>query len=433
MVMVLSPAMGLEIQEEHAVTVLVLARAIERAVTGVCCATKDLVVECLQRCEELHTTVPAYCTYAGRAAAACVMLGWKHLLSAQEVIARDHSALPELLTQSIPCDQYRALLARAEADGNTVRLAAYEKMIAHHVFAEVQRFFDQGNEKPSAWCEVHGTPSYRKGYPSYIVAEKDGSCFGGIWLIAALLLQAGISPEQLRYCHVNQNYDGLIGPHAQLLLLTSEREIVNIDHGCGSIGRHLSPRVWDSRTFVDMMQLIDGVRTEPVVVHTPEEQAKLLRCPRSMVVSHVFSGIASEHYWHIGIEFLHERKLQEARRALEYAQAFCPKNPDVLYYLGLVASQEGRNTEAAKHFQETLEIFDGHLRAHYALGELAEHAGDIDEARKRYARVGGSFDSVWGDTEFLENARRKLDVLSWVPLNGTQEKSRPKEPLTYHI
>lgn len=415
--------MGLETQED-AVTMRVLARAIERAAAGVCCATKDLVAECLQLCAAPYTPVPAYgCTPESRAAAACAVLGWMHLLSAQEVILRDHSDLPELLTQSIPCDQYRALLVRAEAEGDIERLAAYEKMIAHHIFAEVA-LFDPCHKKPSAWQEAHGTPSYRKGYPSYIVAEKDGSCFGGVWLIAALLTHAGIPPENLRYCHVNQNYDGCIGAHAQLLLLTSMKEIMSIDHGYGSIGRHLSPRAWDARTFVDMTQLIDGVRTEPVIVQTPEDQAQLLRCPRSMVVSNVFPGIASEYYWHIGIEFLHDGKLQEARRALEYAQAFCPKNPDVLYYLGLVASQEGRNTEAAKHFQETLEIFDGHLRAHYALGELAEHAGEREEARKRYARVGGSLDSVFGDTEFLEQARRKLDVL---------EQSRPEEPLTYNI
>lgn len=360
-------------------------------------------------------------------AAACVRQGWVHLLSVREVttpkplIDGPDSNIAHLLVTRIPCDQYRALLTRAEAEGNVTRIAAYEKMIAHHIFAEVA-LFDQWREKPSAWQEEHETPSYVKGYPSYIVSEKDGSCFSGIWLIATLLLRCGLSPEKLRYCHVNQSYDGQLGPHAQLLLLTSNREIMSIDHGYGSIGRHLSPAVWDNRTFIDMTQLLNGERTEPVIVHTPKEQATLLQCPRSMIVSPLFPGVASEHYWHVGIEFLHEGKLPEARRALEYAQMFCPKNPDVLYYLGLVASQEGNSAEARVCFEGALTIFEGHLRSHYALGELAEHVGNMEEVQKRHVRVGESWDSVWGDSEFLEIARRKLD--SFPP---------PKDPLTYQI
>lgn len=359
-------------------------------------------------------------------AAACVRQGWVQLLSAREVtppeplIDGPDADIADLLITRIPCDQYRALLVEAEAEENVARLAAYEKMIAHHIFAEVA-LFEQGREKPSAWQEEHGMPSYMRGYPPYIVEEKDGSCFGGLWLIAALLLRSGISSESLRYCHVNQHHDGLIGPHGQLLLLTSQREIMSIDHGYGSIGRHLSPAMWDIRTFIDMTRLLNGQRTEPVVVQTPKSSATLLHCPRSMVVSPIFPGIASEHYWHIGIEFLHEGKLPEARRALEYAQMFCSKNPDVLYYLGLVASQEGKNAEARAFFEGALKIFDGHLRAHYALGELAEHAGEREEAQRRYARVGESWDSVWGDSEFLEIARRKLDGFP------------QEEPLTYQI
>lgn len=296
-----------------------------------------------------------------------------------------------------------------------------KKMIAHHVFAEVA-LFSQWSEKPSAWQEEHGTPSYRKGYPSSIVAEKDASCFGGAWLIAALLLRCGIAPRSILYCHANQLHDGQLGPHGQLLLLTSQKEIMLIDHGYGSIGRHLAPSLWDSRTLIDMIQLLNGECAEPVSVTTPEEWAAALHCPRSMVVSPLLSGIASEHYWHVGIEFFHEGKLPEAKRALEYARAFCPKNPDALYYLGLVASREGRNSEAREFFRGALAVFDGHLRAHFALGELAEHAGEQEEACRRYARVAETSDSVWGDDGFLAVARQKLADLP-----------HPKEPLTYQI
>ncbi|MBI1934493.1 tetratricopeptide repeat protein [Candidatus Peregrinibacteria bacterium] len=392
-------------------------------------------------------------------AGACVRQGWVHLLSAREVTPLDwrekvmrycaeelrvtgstdetiisrlpvqplidgpDAAIADLLSARIPCDRYRTLLARAEAEGHVARLAAYEKMIAHHVFAEVA-LFDQWSEKPSAWQEEHGTPSYKKGYPSYVVAEKDGSCFGGLWLIAALLLRCGISPQHLCYCHVNQSHDEQTGPHGQLLLLTSQKEIMTMDHGYGSIGRRLSPFVWDDRAFIDMPRLLDGECAEPVIVTTPREWATVLQCPRSMVVSPLFSGIASEHYWHVGIEFFHEGKLPEAGRALEFAQVFCPKNPDVLYYRGLVASREGRNDEAREHFQGAIALFDGHLRAHYALGELAEHAGDTEEARRRYARVGESWNHVWGDAEFREIARMKLALLPVPPA---------EEPLTYQI
>lgn len=51
-------------------------------------------------------------------AGACARQGWVHLLSALEV--------PPLLSARIPCDQYRALLARAEAEGDA-RLAAHEE------------------------------------------------------------------------------------------------------------------------------------------------------------------------------------------------------------------------------------------------------------------------------------------------------------------
>lgn len=317
----------------------------------------------------------------------------------------------------------------AKAEKHATRLGTLQKQLALDVFFHVERM-ESGRKDSVSSAEENrsGIPDYIRGFPTEIVNRKEGSCFGRLWLIASLLLKCGIRPEQLRFCHVNKDHDGQIGAHAELLLLTENKEILIIDSGFNICGRELCLGGSTSgKTHLEMQELMNGTRTEPVIWNADPYFTERWKYPQSMIVMPVLEGFAHTHLWHTGIELLHQGKVKEAEEAFRIARSLCPKNPDVLYYLGIVASQSGDCPGAKKFLGEAVSIFKGHLRSHFALGKIALLEGDAEEALRCFTLVVKDESSIWGDDTFKKEAINYIE--SWQKAHPEEQQ----EPLTYQI
>lgn len=317
----------------------------------------------------------------------------------------------------------------AQAERHATRLGTLQKQLALDVFFHVERMESGRKEHVSSAEEnQNGVPDYVRGFPVEIVNRKEGSCFGGLWLVASLLLKCGIRPEQLRFCHINKDADGQIGAHAELLLLTENKEILIIDFGFNVCGRDLRLQGTNSGwTLYEMQNLIEGSQTEPVIWNADPYFTERWKYPQSMIVMPVFEGFAHTHLWHTGIELLHEGKTKEAKEAFRIARSLCPKNPDVLYYLGIVASQSGDLQSAKAYLHDAIVVFKGHLRSHETLGKIALLEGDEGEALRRFTLVATDESSIWGDDTFKKEAIEYRE--SWKKAHPEEQK----EPLTYQI
>lgn len=83
------------------------------------------------------------------------------------------------------------------------------------------------------------------------------------------------------------------------------------------------------------------------------------------------------------------------------------KNPDALFYIGIIHARNGNTAKAKICFTQALRIFPLHIRSHHALGKVALMEGDHDEAYERFIRVlkiAGNY-PVWGDTDFIGEAQ----------------------------
>ncbi|MBI3336183.1 tetratricopeptide repeat protein [Candidatus Peregrinibacteria bacterium] len=349
---------------------------------------------------------------------------------AQEYFLAHPDAPPvRKLMDMIDCHGWQKRLDETRSEGHATRLGALQKQLALDVFFHVERMESGRRETVSSADENrNGTADYIRGFPTEIVNRKEGSCFGGLWLIASLLLKCGIRPEELRFCHINKDADGQIGVHAALLLLTEDKEVLIIDFGFNICGRELRLCGTNSEvTMLEMRNLLDGSRTQPVIWNADPYFTQRWKYPQSMIVMPVFEGFAHVHLWHTGIEFLHEGKDQEAEEAFRVARSLCPQNPDVLYYLGLVASKKGDQKSAKQYFQEALSIFPGHLRSHHALGKIALLEGNETEALRRLSIVTKDESGIWGDDAF------KKEAVEYIVAYYKAHPEEAQEPLTYQI
>ena len=313
------------------------------------------------------------------------------------------------LTENIDWLSWRKRIDSAMKENDALRMSVLYRQLGSVVFDAVlsYTFREDFSQKSTLQRETHGIPSYVKGSPVHVVKEKDVSCFSGVWLMAALLAKCGIPLSHMRFTLVNQHYSGLIGSHGQLWLITPWNDILIFDpsyHFCGK--EFVLPICASDHTIEALQKLISGASREPVNVRVLSDFSEAFDYPRSMIVMPVMDGIASLHLLNVGIAFFHEGKLEEAQRAFQSSFRFCMKNPDALYYLGLVRAQRGGIENARILFHDALNFFPEHVRSLHALGKLALMEGKHAEALVWFARVTKiPRDRIWGDTAFWSEAK----------------------------
>ncbi|OGJ54645.1 hypothetical protein A3D11_01015 [Candidatus Peribacteria bacterium RIFCSPHIGHO2_02_FULL_49_16] len=318
----------------------------------------------------------------------------------KELLAIGENEIPQTLMEAIDCEGYRKRLQKVYSEQSPIRSAALQKEIVQRVFFEVQRYEHQLYEG-----EESGHP--RNAYPCFIVTHKYGTCFGGLWLNAALLLRCGIAADDLVYGDIHQHHDGLIGGHAHLLLQTENKELVVIDHGYRLAGHSYSIKGFHKDCRKDVIALLEKRRIGPVLVKPESEKiGDLFKMPKSMTIMPLFDGFSGGHLFHVGVEFFHEGKLHEAERAFLLASQYCPLDPDVLYYRGMTAERMGKRAEAKLFLHEAVAIFPCHLQSRFSLGEIDLAEKDFVSAVQHFLFVDTLVADVWGDQTFRIKARK---------------------------
>lgn len=134
---------------------------------------------------------------------------------------------------------------------------------------------------------------------------------------------------------------------------------------------------------------------EPAVILKAES---LMSLGRSSAALRMMRGALARHREAVALQLAYARLLVQAKRYDAARAVFrnvlrrYPNNPDVLYTLGLLDFELGRDTEAKRYLQRLTRSGQHAAAAEYFLGRLAERAGDIASAMEHYSNVdGGSY------------------------------------------
>lgn len=309
---------------------------------------------------------------------------------------KPHAADLPFLEHTINCRKHRTELRHLRTLNSLDAVAAKEKAIAFEIFSAMMKFPNASQKRDS------NPPSYHAGMPPYVVRNREITCFSGPWLMATMLLRAGIEARQLFLCKAFSFVPPMsyAGAHCSLLLSTSLEELFFLDSGFRRAGETFRLGECDEeRMSTQLEALLKGTRKHPVSVRVKRAVAKTFNIPRRMQVLPLAEGIAGSHLYHVGLRFYYEEKYEEAEEALSLGLCFNRNEADALYHLGLLAFERGDTAAAEQQFQMTLRIDQTHLMAHFSLGELALDRGDCNEARRRFTIVHNDPREIWGDWE----------------------------------
>lgn len=311
----------------------------------------------------------------------------------------DPEWMPRRLIDRIDAYKYRVELARLKKLAYVwPSIDAKEKEIAFRVFGEVDLIY---RDNPALERE----PSYVYGRPPSVVNNSCISCFSGPWLQAALMMACGIDYENMLLGRTHKTADRVLGGHNFLLLKTEYKYLIRIDPAEHIIDDDFAYKYRQNKQTIDEMNhLMNGMRAEPVSLKFPKILVKNSHYPYEMQAMKLGTGLSSVHMLHVGIEFLHERKLAEAEYAFEMALSFNAYDPDAWYYLGLVYFFNGNAKEAKRYFEKAIECFDEHLWSYFALGEMAVAEGNVKLAKEYFEIVAGNKCAVFGDYSFVTKA-----------------------------
>lgn len=286
------------------------------------------------------------------------------------------------LAEAIGCEELRKQLHKMEGEHNPFAYAAFQHEIASRVVRFVSRY------RQSAVKEED--PVWEVGFPNHVVDKKEASCFSGPWLIAMMLFKCGISESELFYCNVNQGFNGMLGGHGSIIMQTKTNELLIFDHGYSLPGANMNAAVLgikDASMAKKFNALMDGKKSEAVLMEIEPSVARALSIHRSMQIMPITEGFASGHLLHVGLSFLAENKLDEAEYAFQLGLSFSKKDPDLWHGVATVHFEKGRIDEAEKACMEGLSAFEGHLWTHFVLAKIYMRKGDIAGAKKHFARI----------------------------------------------
>lgn len=312
------------------------------------------------------------------------------------------------LREVIPGPKYRQRLKELYNIHDPMGYTSLQKEIIHAVTGVVTRYHAQSTMDKDA------SPPSVMGLPTSMVKTKEASCFGGPWMIAAMLEYCGIDPENLFYCNVQRTHDGTIGGHGSIFLTTkminmdAYGEAIFVDHGYSMSGRTLPLQICESsKMFSQVRALFMKKTTDPVTLRFEEDKASYFDVHNHMQVMPLYTGLSTGHLLHVGLNFLKEEKIDEAEYAFELGLSFNKIDPDLLYNLGIVHFKNGDLSEARHYLQRALNAFPDHVQSEYSLGEIEQAEGKSEKAKARFARI-ATFkrEKIYGEKAFYDRAKQ---------------------------
>lgn len=305
------------------------------------------------------------------------------------------------LREVLECKKHREELVKLRSEYNQVAVAAKEAEIINRVYSEVSKY----KRRKMVGEEM---PDYERGLPVNLLETRDVTCFGAPWLIATMLMECGIQPENLLYCATNITYGGIIGSHGSLAVKTNMNDLIFVDI-MAEAPRQIPLAVIENAQDVDpLVKFLNGLSNHPARITFEESLATSLKMHPHMYIMPLEEGLASGHMLHIGLSFFHEKKYEEAKYAFKLALDLNPKDTDSAYYLGIIACQEGDITLGKKFFKKAIEFFDQYMLAHFALAEVALAEGNREEALARLYLVVGNQNEIYADQTLTDRAKGLL-------------------------
>lgn len=301
------------------------------------------------------------------------------------------------LVEVIDCAGLQAGLNRVRAYTDPYMLEAEENRVLQTVLAEVYKYVHRRGDASES------QPGYVLGMPVNVIDKKDSSCFSLPWLTASMLILSGIPIEKLFYCQQDEMHDGTIGGHAGLVLYTSGGRLLFVDPMWKVVVPFKAGCFFNDEDGVDKFNdLFLGKNREPIIATCWD--ADFLELPIFAEFMSLDDGLASIHLLHVGITFLNEGRVEEARAAFEMGLGFNSKSPDLLYHLGVVYFREGDEEMAQDLWEKAVEIFPRCMIAHFALGKLALKDGKFHEAKAFFQIVADAANKIYGDYDYVKEA-----------------------------
>src|SRR4051794_39877315 len=99
-------------------------------------------------------------------------------------------------------------------------------------------------------------------------------------------------------------------------------------------------------------------------------------------------------------------RMQQLRRLLEKS----PRDPFIVYGLGMEFKKAGDAARAVEHFDRTIEIDPGYAYAYYQKGQVEESTGDVESAKRTY-RAGIEAAQKKGDAHAAGEIEGALSML----------------------
>lgn len=302
----------------------------------------------------------------------------------------------EKLSTVIHCNRHRAELLAFEDRYDWKGYAAKQRAILAEVVGAMARFpYDDEKDDLTAARVI---PPYIAGTPRNVMERKRANCFSGPWLMAMLLLRCGFREDEILYLHANQMTADVKGSHGGLLVATRAKELLYADYGYNVRGANFPLKLLEEENMTNTLTaLADGVITGPVMLRFHKDVADCLEVPIDMQAMSLTQGLMSGHMLNVAISFVHEERWEEAEHACFLGLTFNPRDPDLHYYHGLALQALGREAQARRAFLDGIDAYEGHLRCHFALGELLRHQGRVEEALQEFKRVVNDPADVWDD------------------------------------
>ncbi len=270
-------------------------------------------------------------------------------------------------------------------------------------------------------------------FPVQFMEKQAMTCFTAPWMLASMLIQAGIDFRRLFYCNVNQTTDGTIGGHGTLAILNGDEVLlldINGSRPIMTINTHyfvvLGREDKESADELGGMFLKGDRGVARFRAH--DIYTRIAGGHPDMQIMQVTEGLSAEHLTHVGLSFRHEGKIPEADYAFERALGFNPRSPQILYYRGILAFEQGDYKNAYKYLKRSVTEFPNNMSAWFALGELAMVQGHYPTARKHFKRVAKSEVKIYQGEHLIERAKKYVSHKDNADMHSAWEEDFQGQP-----
>lgn len=323
----------------------------------------------------------------------------------REMLTRAHTFLSEhptepparILREVVDCDRFREELSHLRQSHNPVALEAKEIELVSRIFSALMRYPHASTGKRES--DPRRMQAVLEANMPILAAErKQLTCFSGPWMMASLLLEAGIPEKQLYFASVQeQEPDRCFGTHAALAFVTSDRRAFFIDPADRTLQKPFSlSALTDSASRSALVALFTQRRNTAVHLRIAKDKVSETGNFRDFFVLPLLEGAAAFYFQNIAITFLQEKRWPEALRACEIGLQFHPESPDLHYQSGLAYTYLHESDNARLCFERAVLHSPRHQHALMQLGDFCAISRDTQGAIAYYQRVLADERKVWG-------------------------------------